>query len=166
MEYTLNKPLFPVNENSTLVERVFANRGIDPHDVEHYLHTTQDDVLDPLLIDNMEEGAKMLIQHIAQNDNVLIQVDSDCDGFTSAATLINYLNCHFPGFVQNHISYRIHTGKQHGILMEMVQEIISAGYKLVICPDSSSNDYEQHRLLKEAGIDVLVIDHHEADKIS
>ena len=166
MEYTLNKPLFPVNENSTLVERVFANRGIDPHDVEHYLHTTQDDVLDPLLIDNMEEGAKMLIQHIAQNDNVLIQVDSDCDGFTSAATLINYLNCHFPGFVQNHISYRIHTGKQHGILIEMVQEIISAGYKLVICPDSSSNDYEQHRLLKEAGIDVLVIDHHEADKVS
>ena len=50
--------------------------------------------------------------------------------------------------------------------MEMVQEIISAGYKLVICPDSSSNDYEQHRLLKEAGIDVLVIDHHEADKVS
>lgn len=166
MEYTLNKPLFPINENSTLVERVFANRGIDPHDVEHYLHTTQDDVLDPLLIDNMEEGAKMLIQHIAQNDNVLIQVDSDCDGFTSAATLINYLNCHFPGFVQNHISYRIHTGKQHGILAEMVQEIISAGYKLVICPDSSSNDYEQHWLLKEAGIDVLVIDHHEADKVS
>ena len=166
MEYTLNKPLFPVNENSTLVERVFANRGIDPHDVEHYLHTTQDDVLDPLLIDNMEEGAKMLIQHIAQNDNVLIQVDSDCDGFTSAATLINYLNCHFPGFVQNHISYRIHTGKQHGILREMVEPIIERGFKLIICPDSSSNDYEQHRLLKEAGVDVLVIDHHEADMVS
>ena len=41
----------------------------------------------------------MLIKHIAQNDNVLIQVDSDCDGYTSSATLINYLNCLFPGFV-------------------------------------------------------------------
>ena len=103
MEYTLNKPLFPINENSTLVERVFANRGIDPHDVEHYLHTTQDDVLDPLLIDNMEEGAKMLIQHIAQNDNVLIQVDSDCDGFTSAALLINYLHDLVPSWVESNL---------------------------------------------------------------
>ena len=38
--------------------------------------------------------------------------------------------------------------------------------KLVIAPDSSSNDYEVHQQLKEKGIDVLVIDHHEADKIS
>jgi len=35
--------------------------------------------------------------------------------------------------------------------------------KLVIAPDASSNDYEQHKALKEKGIDVLVIDHHEAD---
>lgn len=162
MEYNLITPLFPVTEQNTLVERVFANRGIDPQNVEHYLHTTDADILDPLLIDNMEEGAKMLVQHIAQNDNVLIQVDSDCDGFTSAAGLINYLNCLFPGFVQNHIKYRIHTGKQHGIIVDTVP----ADVKLVIAPDSSSNDYEQHKLLKEKGVDVLVIDHHEADKVS
>lgn len=29
-----------------------------------------------------------------------------------------------------------------------------------------SNDYEQHKALKDNGIDVLVIDHHEADKVS
>lgn len=104
----------------------------------------------------------MLIKHIAQNDNVLIQIDSDCDGFTSAATLLNYLNCLFPGFVQNHIYYRIHTGKQHGIIPDTIPE----GIKLVIAPDSSSNDYEEHALLASKGIDVLVIDHHEADKIS
>lgn len=33
-------------------------------------------------------------------------------------------------------------------------------------PDAGSNDYEQHKELKEKGIDVLVIDHHEADKVS
>ena len=37
---------------------------------------------------------------------------------------------------------------------------------MVIAPDSSSNDYEEHKILKEKGIDVLVIDHHEADTIS
>lgn len=29
-----------------------------------------------------------------------------------------------------------------------------------------SNDYEQHKELSEKGIDVLVIDHHEAERIS
>ena len=40
------------------------------------------------------------------------------------------------------------------------------GVKLVIAPVSSSNDYEQHKILNESGIVVLVIDHHEAEKIS
>lgn len=105
----------------------------------------------------------MLIQHIAQNDKVLIQVDSDCDGYTSAALLINYLNCLFPGFVQNNILYRIHTGKQHGVIPTSIPEDV----KLVIAPDSSSNNFHEHEFLKTVkGIDVLVIDHHEADKIS
>ena len=111
---------------------------------------------------NMREGAVMLIKHINQGNKILIQVDSDCDGYTSAATLINYLNCLFPSFVQSNIYYRIHTGKQHGIILDTVP----ADVKLVIAPDSSSNDYDEHTALKESGVDVLVIDHHEADEIS
>ena len=34
---------------------------------------------------------------------------------------------------------------------------------LVILPDASSNDYEYHTRLKNMGVDVLVLDHHEAD---
>ena len=45
-------------------------------------------------------------------------------------------------------------------------ETIPNDVKLVIAPDSSSNDYEEHEKLKNAGVDVLVIDHHEADAIS
>ena len=36
----------------------------------------------------------------------------------------------------------------------------------MIAPDSSSNDYEVHEKLYKNGIDVLVIDHHEADHVS
>lgn len=161
MEYQLIAPRIPL-KNMRAVERVLTNRGIALAEIEHYLHTTDDDILDPKLIKNIKEGAQMLIKHIAQNDDVLVQIDSDCDGFTSAATLLNYLNCLFPGFVQNHIYYRIHTGKQHGIIPATIPE----GVKLVIAPDSSSNDYEEHKELFEKGIDVLVIDHHEADQIS
>ena len=166
MDYQLKTPLLPIKNEYTTVERVFAARGVKPEDVEHYLHTTDADIYDPELIMNIKEGAQMLARHIALNNDILVQVDSDCDGFTSSAVLINYLNCLFPGYVQQHVSYRIHTGKQHGIFEEMIPEILEKKIKLVIAPDSSSNNYEVHKILKENGIDVLVIDHHEAEKIS
>ena len=162
MEYQLIMPRIPLKNATTAVEQVLANRGISPENVEHYLHTTDADICDPNMIMNMREGAAMLVKHISQNDKVLVQIDSDCDGYTSAAALINYLNCLFPGFVQNNVYYRIHTGKQHGILLETIPDDV----KLVIAPDSSSNDYEEHQQLSLKGVDVLVIDHHEADKIS
>ena len=162
MEYQLIAPRIPLGRLLTAVEQVLANRGIAPENVEHYLNTTDEDILNPMLIMNIEEGVKVLIKHIAQGDKVLIQIDSDCDGYTSAAALINYLNRLFPGFVQTNVYYRIHTGKQHGILLETIPDDV----KLVIAPDSSSNDYEVHQQLKSKGVDVLVIDHHEADKIS
>ena len=155
-------PSIPLNIEVTAVERVLTNRGIPLNEINHYLNTTDGDILSPSLIANMKEGAVMLVQHISQNDKVFIQVDSDCDGYTSAATLINYLNCLFPTFTQNNISYRIHKGKEHGI----IPSTIPSDVKLVIAPDSSSNDYEQHKELRDKGIDVLVIDHHEADRVS
>lgn len=36
----------------------------------------------------------------------------------------------------------------------------------MVAPDSSSNEYDIHKTLKERGIDVVVLDHHNADKIS
>ena len=162
MEYQLMAPRIPLGGLLTAVEQVLANRGIAPENVEHYLNTTDEDILSPMLIMNIEEGVKVLIQAIARGDKVLIQIDSDCDGYTSAAALINYLNRLFPGFVQSNIYYRIHSGKQHGILLETVPDDV----KLVIAPDSSSNDYEVHQALQARGVNVLVIDHHEADQIS
>ena len=104
----------------------------------------------------------MLVQHIYNNDVILIWVDSDCDGYTSAAELTNYLHYFCPNFVENNILFMFHPGKEHGIVADKIPPEV----KLVIAPDSSSNDYEEHKKLAERGIDVLVIDHHEAEKIS
>lgn len=157
MEYHLKAPMIP---GYSPIEQILNNRGIK--NIYHYLHTTDDDILDPSTIMNIKNGAIMLVSHINNNDKILIQIDSDCDGYTSAAALINYLHKICPAFVENNISYRVHEGKQHGILLDSISNDI----KLVIAPDSSSNDYEEHKQLKEHGIDVLVIDHHEADKVS
>ena len=141
---------------------MLLNRGISSQDILHYLNTTDDDILQPILIDNIIKGVKILIWHISQGHKIFIQIDSDCDGYTSASLLINYLNRLFPGFTQNNIIYRVHEKKQHGLILETIPEDV----KLVIAPDSSSNDYQVHQALAERGIDVLVIDHHEAKKVS
>lgn len=162
MEYQLLTPRIPTQKDLTPVERVFANRGMFTSDINHYLHTTKEDVLNPELLDNMARGAKMFIQHLAAGDKIFVQVDSDVDGYTSAAAIINYANMIAPGHAQQNIFYRIHDGKEHGIILDT----IPADAKLVIVPDAGSNDYEQHKVLHDRGVDVLVIDHHEADKVS
>ena len=152
----------PRQAGVSVIEQVLLNRGIQLQDVRHYLNTSDDDILSPALLSNIEDGVKMLINHINQGNKVFLQIDSDCDGYTSAALLINYLNSLFPGFAQNNISYRVHEGKQHGLILDTIPEDV----KLVIAPDSSSNDYEVHETLSSRGIDVLVLDHHEAERVS
>jgi single-stranded-DNA-specific exonuclease len=66
--------------------------------VRHYLNTTDEDILSPETITNIVEGAKMLIYHINQGDKIFLQIDSDCDGYTSAAVFLNHLNSLFPGY--------------------------------------------------------------------
>lgn len=153
----------PRNPKLSPIEQIFANRGIiGKENINHYLHTTKDDLIAPEHLMNVREGATMLIKHIKAQDKILIQVDSDCDGYTSAALLINYLNCLFPAYVQNNITYRVHDDKSHGLKLNTIPKDI----KLVIAPDSSSNDYDVHKQLAERGCDVLVIDHHLADHVS
>lgn len=159
MRYQL---ITPRNEALSAVEQVLFNRGINPKDIEHFKYPSVNDLVNPEKLEHIKDGVAMLISHIERNDKIFIQVDSDCDGYTSSAILINYLNCLFPHYVQTQISYRIHNGKQHGLLTDTIPSDV----KLVIAPDASSNDYEQHKELHDKGIDVLVIDHHEAEKYS
>ena len=160
MEYQLIEPRIPLRVELTAVERILTNRGIALAEVKHYLNTTDEDILDPKLIKNIDKGAKMLVSHIAEGHDVMIQIDPDADGFSSAAALLNYLNHLFPAFTQNHISYRLQDGKQHGVIPNTIPNNI----KLVIAPDSSSNSYDECKELQDRGIDVLIIDHHEADQ--
>ena len=157
----LNEP----DKNLSGTVQVLLNRGIDAKNMTHYLNTTDEDINEPAAFgqDLLTRGARMLISHIAAEHDILVVVDADCDGFTSSAVLINYLYDVFPAFVENHLHWFIHGGKQHG-LSDCINE--AKRYKLVILPDSSSNDYEYHKILSDNGIDVLVLDHHEAEKVS
>lgn len=88
---------------------------------------------------------------------------SDCDGYTSSAFMINWLYRTFPGYTTNHVSWGLHQDKAHGLMMDT---ILKQKPQLVICPDAGSNEYENHKILKENGIDLIIIDHHNADGYS
>ena len=127
-----------------------------------YLHPTEEDIIDPSTIMNVREGAQCLIKHISNNDYLHIIVDPDCDGYTAAAFFINWMYRVFPGYSTQKISWVFHDDKTHGI----IEDSIPFDTKLLVVPDAGSNEYEIHNRLRNQGIDILIIDHHNADKIS
>jgi single-stranded-DNA-specific exonuclease len=163
MKYKLIKP---INPQYSTVEQILTNRGIPIQEIHHYLNTTDNDINSPSLFgeDNLKRGAAALINTIKSDNTMIIVVDADCDGFTSSAILINYLHDLFPYWVETKLSWYLHSSKQHG-LNDCIDWIVDKQFNLVCCPDSSSNDYNEHQRLKELGIDTIVLDHHEADKI-
>ena len=153
------------NKNYSPMQQILVNRGIDVKDIEHYLKTSDADILNPDLLDNMAEGVKRLVSAIKNQEKMFLIVDCDADGFTASAALVNYIYKVFPSAIDL-LSIQLHEGKEHGIEEKWLEEIVANEYKLVICPDASSNDYNQHKFLKDNGIDVLVLDHHDAEEVS
>ena len=153
------------NKNYSPMQQILVNRGIDVKDIEHYLKTSDADILNPDLLDNMTEGVKRLISAIKNREKIFLIIDCDVDGYTASAALVNYIYRVFPS-AMDLLSIQLHEGKEHGIEEKWLEEIVANEYKLVICPDASSNDYNQHKFLKDNGIDVLVLDHHDAEEVS
>lgn len=150
-----------INENfkSDYVSNLLRSRGIK--DVKKYYEPTADALQEPHFLENIDEAAALLIQTLDCNERILIVVDSDNDGFTSATIMYNYIKDMAPNA---EIDYVLHEGKQHG-LQDHIQSLMDEGknYGLIILPDSSSNDYVYHEQLKEINCAVLVLDHHLTD---
>ena len=150
-----------INENfkSDYVDNLLKARGIE--DVEKYYEPTADCLQSPSDLENIADAAVLLNSVIVAGGNILIVVDSDNDGFTSATIMYNYIKDIAPN---TQIDYVLHEGKQHG-LQDHIKKLMDEGktYDLIILPDSSSNDYVYHEQLKEINTAVLVLDHHLTD---
>ena len=146
-----------INPNYTATEQILTNRGIPYDKIDDFLNTTDSDINSFLDLNNMEAAVEMLFKHLKGESRILIQVDSDVDGYTSAALLYNYLRANHPNA---RIDYQVHDQKRHGL--DMVDSIYQNKYDLVIVPDAGSNEYEKHKELKDLNIDCLILDHHDA----
>ena len=114
--------------------------------------------LNPYDLKNVREGADLLLKHLRKGNKILFVVDCDADGFTSSAILWLYIKQLFPDAL---LEFTVHTHKQHGLddKIDWIED--ECDCDLVVVPDAGSYDVEEHRRLHAAGIDCLVIDHHE-----
>ena len=153
-----------VNENfkENYLYNLLAARGVT--NIELYLNPNESCLNDPSLFDNIKEGVELLDSVLnKENSNILLVVDCDVDGFTSAAIIYQYIKCINPN--QN-INYILHEHKEHG-LEDHIENILNSNdfYDLIILPDSSSNDYKYHEELGAIGSKCLILDHHDLEDV-
>lgn len=145
------------------LESLLKLRGIDNY--LEYLNPKSEDLCNPYDLDNISEAANLLLEKLEdKTSEISFIVDCDQDGYTSSAMLWNYIKEQYP---EAKLSYKIHSGKQHG-LEDMIDGIENSreNIDLLIIPDAGSNDYEYHKRLSDMGIPIIVLDHHEAEKYS
>ena len=89
--------------------KLLQSKGIQ--DVDKYINPTKECLQNPIDLNNIEDGAKLLKTAIEKEWNILLIIDSDNDGFTSSAIMYQYIKKIAPNI---NIQYRLHEGKQHG----------------------------------------------------
>ena len=153
------------NDNLDIVSKVLKNRGVENSqkliDIKTYGFAPNP----PEAFGKELMAAAYLILKDALDCNKTIGliVDSDCDGFTSAALMYNYLSViKDPEWIKNHILIYIHEGKQHG-LNDIKDQMIEDHIELCICPDGGSNDIDAQQELLANECDIIILDHHEVD---
>lgn len=140
-------------------DRLLAARGIEC--VEDYYEPPAKYLESPLQLKNMGMAAALYLRIVNNNGHILIVVDSDNDGYTSAAIIYQYTRRLNPNCV---VDYWLHEGKQHG-LQDHIERLMQGDntYDLIILPDSSSNDIHYHDMLDEIHLPCLILDHHLTD---
>lgn len=144
-----------------IVGRVMAARGIDLDTAEQFLEPTLRDALpDPASLAGMDVAAERLARAIREDEPIAIFGDYDVDGATSSALLARFLAAAgVPARV--YIPDRIIEG--YGPTTPAMLRLRAEGISLVITVDCGTTAFEPLEAAAEAGLDLLVVDHHVAE---
>jgi single-stranded-DNA-specific exonuclease len=144
-----------------LLARVIAGRGIALDEVESFLDPTIRRLMpDPDVLTGMEAAAARIADAVVRGETVAIFGDYDVDGATSTALLASYLQaCGLAPLV--HIPDRIFEG--YGPNVEAIRSLAERGATLLVTVDCGTGSFEPLAEARRLGLDVVVIDHHQAD---
>src|SRR5262247_672267 len=145
-----------------LLARILAGRGAEVDEVASFLNPTVRALMpDPHTLAGMRGAATRLADAITRGETIAILGDYDVDGATSAAVLGRYLlHCGLHAII--HIPDRLFEG--YGPNTEAVRALAARGASLLVTVDCGTTSYEPLLEARNLGLDVIVIDHHQADE--
>lgn len=142
-----------------IVARVLAGRGVQAAEAARFLDPTIRDLLpDPASLTDMEQAASRIADAVVRKEKVAIFGDYDVDGAASSALLKRFL-MHFGVESEIYIPDRIFEG--YGPNPDAMRELVARGASLIVTVDCGTNSATSIEAAKEAGADVVVIDHHQ-----
>jgi len=144
---------------SKILSQILFNRGIRSLlEAQKFLKTNLDQLLDPFLFKDMAVAVELIRKACRNKDKVMIFGDYDVDGITSVAVLKNTLS----GLgleAEYYLPHRVKEG--YGLTRNIASVAIEKKIKLLITVDCGISSFEQVKELREAGIEVIITDHHE-----
>jgi len=144
-----------------LLGRVLAARAIELDAVEAFLNPTlRDSLPDPFHLKDMDKAADRLASAIAAGEAIGIFGDYDVDGATSSALLTRFFRA-VGAAVLVHIPDRMLEG--YGPNAPALIGLKEKGCGVVVTVDCGITSFEPLAAAKEAGLGVIVVDHHEAE---
>ncbi len=146
-----------------LVDELLLARGVPREDLERHRDPRIRDFLpDPSCFQDMDKGAKRLADAIKRRETVAVFGDYDVDGATSAALLMILLR-RLGAEPIVYIPDRLMEG--YGPSGAALVELKARGAGLAICVDCGAQAFEALDEAKSAGLDVIVVDHHQCATI-
>ena len=150
------------HELPELLARILAGRIVEADAVDAFLDPTiKGSMPDPNGLTAMPEAATRIADAAMRGESIAIFGDYDVDGATSAAVLARFLR---QAGVEPiiHIPDRLFEG--YGPNVEAVRALAARGATLLVTVDCGTTSIEPLGEAKALGMDVVVIDHHQADE--
>jgi single-stranded-DNA-specific exonuclease len=142
----------------SLVAAILVQRGYtDPAVADRFLNPSLDQLHDPRKLPDYEAARDAIMGARERKELIFVHGDYDVDGVTSAALLNRFLTrigCE----VHTHVPHRMREG--YGIHRSAVEAAKAAGAKLFLTCDCGIAAFEQVKIAREAGMAVVVTDHH------
>lgn len=142
------------NNLDDIIATTLMNRQID--DINTYLNLNSIDDEEYKGLCNINEAVECFASHVERSDDIGILFDTDTDGVCSGTIIYKYIKETAPKCNVHMIIHK--KEKAHGLSSK--DFIIPDGVKLLIIPDSSTNDIDECQELIDKGISIIILDHH------
>lgn len=143
----------------TEIATLLLHRGITTfEEARTYFRPEESTWHDPFLMKDMESAVGRLLRAINKGEKVMVYGDYDVDGTTSVTMMDAYLARHQVP-VTHFLPSRFKEG--YGLTQDGIDQAIEQEIQLMITVDCGITAVEEVKQLQEAGVDVIVCDHHE-----